>query len=59
MVAKKLSRREKINKLVEEVDDWELDTLLDFARGHLRQLLEKASDEEVDKCFNEATDKED
>jgi hypothetical protein len=42
------TRQKKIDALVNNVDGWEMDAIIEYAKDRRRELLEKATDEVVD-----------
>jgi hypothetical protein len=45
---KKLTREEMIEAIVNQVDDWDLATLIEVAKRNLREELKRATDEEME-----------
>jgi len=44
----KMNRSEKIDALVNEMDDWDLETLRDWAKETRREMLQKFSSDAID-----------
>lgn len=42
------TRRAKINKIVEQVEDWDLKTLIDYAKMRMKEALLCCSDQDLD-----------
>ena len=53
---KKMLREEKIEELVNNVDSWDNETLIEFAKDVLREDYRNFSDEEIDKQYLEVNE---
>lgn len=42
-MAKRKTKEDKIVEIISEVDDWDLDTLIDWAKDKMREDLEQLS----------------
>lgn len=48
---KQITRAVKVEAILSAMDDWDLDTLLSWAKDQRRELLDKCSDAEVQDCW--------
>lgn len=46
------TKAEKIDAIIEQIDNWDLETLIDWAKERRRELLEKESDEVIDEAYH-------
>ena len=51
-MARKLSRKKKIEAIVATVDDWDLDTLIGYVKDHLREILKISPPEVLDEEYH-------
>lgn len=55
-----MTRDEKIERIIESVSDWDLDSLIDFAQDNIERGLNGMDDESVDNeyiaCFGDQAD---
>lgn len=47
-----LSRKQKIEAIVEQVDGWDLETLIDYAKDRMREALKTCSPETLDEEYH-------
>lgn len=47
-----ITRSNKIDKLIESMDNWDFDTLISWVKDHRRKLLEKASNKIINFEYN-------
>jgi hypothetical protein len=45
------AREEMINELVNQIDDWDLETLIDWAKDVRRQSLEQETDKRLKEIY--------
>ena len=57
-MAKTLSRKKKIDAIVSQVDNWDLDTLLDYAKDRMRELLKNCSPATLDEEYRNSCERE-
>ena len=48
-----MDRNDKIDRLLDQVDDWDLDNLIDFAKECRLKALEKLDDKELDALYED------
>ena len=46
-----MTRQEKIEAIIEDVPNWDLETLIDFVQSVLMEDLDKASDSTIDNYY--------
>ena len=42
-----MNREDKVNKIVDQVDGWDLDTVMEYAKNKIREQCDGLSDDEV------------
>ena len=47
-----LSRKQKIDTIVNQVNAWDLDTIMDYAKDCMREKLKTCSPEELEDEYN-------
>lgn len=58
-IKKQREREARINALVDSVDDWDMQTVIERAKQSVRESYEAYSDAELVKTYNEAFGDED
>ena len=53
-----MTRQEKIEAIIEDVPNWDLETLIDFVQSVLMEDLDKASDSTIDNYYESTEENE-